>query len=150
MTGVITSAPAKSPSHHVIHIDARLDDSAYPARLRLPTPMVALVIVLGPKLIKVNLATPIGVSKVFRPLDHRLIRYPPITPSIVLPKAMAQEVYIEPAVMKFTRSAPVKIAGQIRYRNSRTDAKARPVGGHIGVALGCMEASVRLSFATTK
>src|SRR5919201_1483164 len=92
MTGVITSAPAKSPSHHVIHIDAKLDDSAYPVRPRLPTPMVALVIVLGPKLIKVNLATPIGVLKVFLPSDHRLIRYPPMTASIVFPNAMAQDV----------------------------------------------------------
>src|SRR5712691_3927090 len=92
ITGVTTSAPAKSPSHHVIHIGAKFDKSAYPARLRPPTPIVALVIVLGPKPIKVNLATPIGVSNVFRPSDHRLISQPPITASSVLPKPIAQDV----------------------------------------------------------
>src|ERR1700674_1200626 len=92
ITGVTTSAPAKSPSHHVIHIGARSEVSAYPARLRPPTPIVALVIVLGPRLIKVNLAMLIGMSNVFRPSDHRLISQPPITASIVLPKPMAQDV----------------------------------------------------------
>src|ERR1700694_886478 len=95
ITGVTTSAPAKSPSHQVIHIGARLGVSAYPARLRLPTPIVALVIVLGPRLIKVNLATFIGVSNVFRPSDHRLIRQPPITAFLVFAKPMAQEVEID-------------------------------------------------------
>src|SRR5215472_14971296 len=34
-----------------------------------------------------------------------------------------------------------KMAGQIRYPSNNTAAKAKPVGGQIGVALGCIEAS---------
>ena len=50
------------------------------------------VIVVGPRLIQVNFATPMGVSNVCRPSDHRLISQPPIRASIVLPNPMAQDV----------------------------------------------------------
>src|SRR5260370_5443479 len=97
IAGVTTSAPARSPSHQVIHTGAKFDRSAYPARLRLPTPIVALVIVLGPKPIKVNLSTSIGVSNVLRPSDHRLISQAPITASSLLPKPLAQDGSTKPA-----------------------------------------------------
>jgi hypothetical protein len=70
----MTSAPARSPIHHVVHIDLTSDQSAYPAKLKLPTPTVALMTVLGTKQITANLATPAGVSNVLRPSDHRLIK----------------------------------------------------------------------------
>src|SRR6266478_561979 len=47
-------------------------------------------------------------------------------------------------------NAARKIAGQTRRPLNRTAAKARPVGGQIGVALGWIEARVRPTFARTK
>src|SRR5262249_3138106 len=104
--------------------------------LRLPTPKVALMIVLGMKQIRANRATPPGVSNVFRPLDHRLISQAPTTPSSVLPAAIASKGETQPAVVALEMKAPTKIAGEIRYPSSSTVAKANPVGGQIGVALG--------------
>jgi hypothetical protein len=49
IAGVMTSAPARSPIHHVVHIDLTSDQSAYPAKFKLPTPTVALMTVLGTK-----------------------------------------------------------------------------------------------------
>jgi hypothetical protein len=74
LAGVMTSAPARLPIHHVVHIERNSDQSAYPAKLRLPTPKVALVMVLGIKQISANLATPAGVSNVLRPSDQRLMK----------------------------------------------------------------------------
>jgi hypothetical protein len=47
-------------------------------------------------------------------------------------------------------NAARKMAGQIRYPSSNTTAKAKPVGGQIGVALGWTEASAKLNFATAR
>jgi hypothetical protein len=109
--------------------------------------MVALIIVLGTKLISANFATPNGVSKVLTPSDHRLSIQEPTTLSSVLPVAIAVEVIIDPAVVMFARNAATKIAGQIRYPNKRMAANANPVAGQIGVALGCTDASTRPSLA---
>src|ERR1700716_3023541 len=91
ITGEITSAPARSPIHHVSHIEKNLDHSANPAKLKLPTPNVALIIV-GTKLRSANLATPAGVSKVLRPSDQRMSNHAPMTLSSVLPIAIVVEV----------------------------------------------------------
>ena len=73
MTGVTTSAPARSPSHQVSQIGATFATSAKPARRSVSTPMLALMAV-GRKLMSANRATPAGVSKVAQPSDQRLIR----------------------------------------------------------------------------
>ena len=61
--------------------------------------------------------------------------------SRVLPTAMAIEVETEPAVVTFTRKAPSKIAGQMRYPSTKAAANAIPVGGHTAVALAFTKAS---------
>ena len=43
--------------------------------------------------------------------------------------------------------APRKTAGETRYPDSNMIAKAYPVGGQIGVALGWIEARAKLNFA---
>ena len=70
---MITSAPARSPNHHVIQVDARWSP-AYPAKPKLPTPMVALKGAAAARLINAKRAIPPGVSKVLRPPDQRLIK----------------------------------------------------------------------------
>jgi hypothetical protein len=64
--------------------------------------------------------------------------------------AMPMEVATEPAVVKFTRNAPVKIKGQTRYPKIRNEESAMPVQGQIAVALAWTKASFRPSFPTTK
>ena len=136
IAGVMTSAPARSPIHHVVHIDRNSDQSAYPAKLKLPTPKVALMMVLGMKQISTNLARPAGVSNVLRPSDHRLMKYAPTKLSSVLPVAIANDVLIDPAVVTLATRAPKKMAGETRYPNSNMVPRAYPVGGQIGLALG--------------
>src|SRR5205085_3524257 len=69
MTGVMTSAPARSPSHQVSQMEPKFDHSAKPARARLSTPTVALISV-GIKLRIANRATPAGLANVPRPSDQ--------------------------------------------------------------------------------
>jgi hypothetical protein len=54
----------------------------------------------------------------------------------VLPAAIPRDVPTDPAVVRLTRKAPMKIAGQIQEPRSNNAANAIPVGGHTGVALG--------------
>jgi hypothetical protein len=142
----MTSAPAKSPIHHVAHIDGNSAQSAYSAKLKLPTPKVALIMVAR-RQISVNLATRAGVSNVLRPPDHRFSRYAPARLSSVFPVAIARDVPIDPAVVALAMRAPKNIAGETRYPRSNMAPRAYPVGGHIGVALGWIEAKAKLSFA---
>ena len=69
---------------------------------------------------------------------------------MVLPAAMAREVTVEPKVVALARNAPTATAAQTRFPHSRNAASAKPLGGQIGLALGCSEASVSPSLARTK
>ena len=73
MTGVMTSAPATSPSHHVVHMEPNLAGGAYPAAVKLLTPIVADTDA-HTRLIRVNRVMPPGVSNVRGPSDQRLIK----------------------------------------------------------------------------
>src|SRR5712691_3874798 len=70
-----------------------------------------------------------------------------MTHSSVLPSAIAAEVEIDPAVVALAMNAPRKIAGHAGSPRNRTTASAKPVGGQIGLALGCSEARLKPSFA---
>src|SRR6266511_3766809 len=149
MTGVITSAPARSPSHQVSQIEPKFGRSAQPASVRLPTPIVALNAV-GKKLMNEKRATPAGFVKVSRPPDQRLTSQAPVSPSSMLPAPIAADVASEPAVVALAAKAAIRIAGAIRYPRSSTAANASPVAGQIGVALGLIEASAKPALARTK
>jgi hypothetical protein len=53
---------------------------------------------------------------------------------------MATDVVMSPAVVRFTRKAPTKIAGHARYPSKSIAASAIPAGGHTGDALACNDA----------
>ena len=148
--GVTTSAPPKSPSHHVGHTVPKLAVVVCPKTHNDPTPMVALIGVATSKLITANRATPAGLSKVAAPSDHRVTAKPSATASSVLPVPIASEDSTKPDVVTLARKAARKSAGQTRSPNSKTAAKAKPVAGHTGLALGWMTASNNPSFARTK
>ena len=82
----MTSAPARSPSHQVIHVIARAV-GASPEKIRLAMPTVALIIVLETQT-SANLATPVVVANVARPSHQRLISHAATSASSVLPKAI--------------------------------------------------------------
>ena len=84
------------------------------------------------------------------PLANRLTRYAATTPSSVFPAAMPIEVASDPAVVRLTKKAPTKTAGQTRTPSSRNAARAIPVGGQTVVALTCTNASRRPSLPATK
>jgi hypothetical protein len=84
--GATTSAPAKSPSHQVIQVIAKAM-GASPEKFRLPTPTVALMLVLATQT-NANLATPVVVANVSRPSHQRLISHAAKSASSVLPKAI--------------------------------------------------------------
>src|SRR5215467_759772 len=60
---------------------------------------------------------------------------------------MPSDVRMEPAVVRFTKKAPAKIAGQKRSPKRSRVTMAIPVGGQKGLALGCTVAKRKLSFA---
>ena len=98
--------------------------------------MEALRAVAGPMLTSANFATSTGVAKSRQPEHHRLIRKQPTMASRVLPDAIANDVAIVPAVVAFAINAAIKSAGQTRYPRNKVTARAKPVGGHTGLALG--------------
>jgi len=63
---------------------------------------------------------------------------------------MAREVTTEPAVVRLTRKAPARMAGQTRYPSRRKAARAMPVQGHTALALALTNASFSPSFPAAK
>src|SRR5262245_7596983 len=114
------------------------------------TPIVALRSALGPMLMRANFATPPDVSKARLPAHHLSTSKPPTAASTVLPAAIASEVASEPAVVAFAIRAPANTAGQTRRPKSNTMARAKPVGGQTGVALGLNDASWSPNLASRK
>src|SRR5262245_33131046 len=96
-TGAKTTAPAKSPSHHVSQTGAAWASSAFPASIKLLTPSVALIVVVAAQ-ISANLPTPAGDSKTCLPSAHQVTKYAVASASSVLPKAMEVDVRADPAV----------------------------------------------------
>src|SRR6185369_11761871 len=122
-------------------MSAAFDVSAWPPSTRLPTPMVAAIIVPGASARLANFATPVGVSKAAEPPDHLSSSQAVRTASSVFPAAMAKDEAGEPNVVALAKNAPMAIAGQMRIPHSSMAAKASPLGGHTGLALGCRDAS---------
>ena len=63
-----------------------------------------------------------------------------------MPRAIPREVSIVPAVVAFTKKAPIKIAGMTLGPKIIMEARAIPVGGHTAVALAFAKASVSPNF----
>src|SRR5262245_571145 len=112
-TGVTTSAPIMFPNHQVSQILENFAHSASPAIARLVAPTVALIGVANTTQMAVNLATPLDVENVSRPLDQTLIRTAPASASSELPVAIEIAMPIEPAVVALAIIAARNIAGQV-------------------------------------
>src|SRR5947207_12559310 len=63
---------------------------------------------------------------------------------------MANDVARFPAVVTFTRNAPIKMAGHARYPSKSNAASAIPAGGHTGDALACNDASINPNLPAMK
>ena len=95
-------------------------------------------------------ATRVGVAKGSSCVHHLLTSDAVSTASRVLPMAIAKEVAIDPNVIASARNAPPAMAGQTRFPHSRQDASANPLGGQIGLALGCREATASPNLANRR
>src|SRR5262249_26883326 len=113
-------------------------------------PTVALIGVANATQMTANFATVLGVENVSRPLDQRLITAAPTSASSELPVAIEIAGPIEPVVLALAIIAPRNIAGQARYPQSTIAARAKPVAGQMGEALGLIKAKARPLFARTK
>jgi hypothetical protein len=102
--------------------------------------MVALTAVLATAASRTNRKMSRGRSNTCAPPAKRVTRRAPTTASRVLPKAIASEVAMEPAVVTLMTNAPMKMTGQSRGPRSSRAASAMPAGGQTGVALACREA----------
>jgi hypothetical protein len=150
IAGAMTRAPAASPNHHVMKIGTMRPGSAYPARVRLPTPTSAAIGVAHNRPINAKRVTPLAVSNVAVPPDQRLISQAPARLSNVLPSEIAADVATDPAVVALARKAASRMAGQTREPRNKTAASARPVAGQIGVAFGLIEASNKPALAQAR
>src|SRR5438445_10108753 len=139
-SGVITSAPATSPSHHVSQIDPYAAHAAYPARASVVTPTVALIVVLARPASTANRNTSAGRLKHSTPPAKRRTSAAPTTASNEFPAAIPSDVRTVPAVVTFTRKAPTNTAGQTRGPSAIAAAMPMPVGGQIAVAFACTTA----------
>src|SRR5580658_1531720 len=64
--------------------------------------------------------------------------------------AIPIDVSTEPAVVKLTKNAPIKMPGQTPYPKINNAAIAIPVHGHTAVALACTDAICNPSLPATK
>jgi len=124
--------------------------SAWPPSVRLHAPIVALTAVLKSPASTTNLKTSRARLKTALPFAKSRTSSALRRPSKVLPIAMPIEGAIAPVVVKFTRNAPMKMAGQARDPSSRNDANAIPLGGHTGDTLALTTARVRPNLPATK
>src|SRR5205807_9489760 len=114
--------------------------AAKPPSARPVRPKVGLITVLVVAA-NANLKTSCAQSKTRVPLANRLTSHAPQSASSVLPLAMQSEVAMLPAVVSFTKNAPRKMAGHVRYPSTSSAASAIPAGGQTGDALACKKAS---------
>src|ERR1044071_81381 len=162
--GATTRSPAASPNHQVNPMAAPSVHCANPPRHRLATPTAALTMVLSAPARAANRNTVLARSKALRPPANRSTNHAPNRPSSVFPVAMPNDVTNGPALVRFatrfdtirpiaesvpgaaadpsrpsveilTRNAPRKMAGQTRYPNTRSPARAIPEGAQTAVAL---------------
>src|SRR5262245_23030738 len=105
-----------------------------PASTKLPTPMVALIIVPGTRVRTANKTTSDGPSN--RRAFNRFSSSAVISASSVLPPAIRADVDSEPKVVALVTNAPAAIAGHSPFPHKRRLASASPLGGHTGLALG--------------
>src|SRR5262249_4316131 len=136
MNGVTSSLPPTSPSHQVSQIPGNFAGSAKPASTKLPTPMVALIIVPGTRVRQVNKITWGGSSNRCVDVFNRFSNVAVISDSSVLPPAIKKEVDSDRKVVALAKNAPAAIAGHIPFPHKRRLASANPLGGHTGLALG--------------
>src|SRR5262245_22017935 len=136
MNGVTSSLPPTSPSHHVSHMLVNFAGSAKPASTKLPTPMVALIIVPGRRVRQTNKTTWGGSSNSCVDTFKRFSSAAVISASSVLPPAISDDVNNEPKVVALAKNAPTATAGHNPFPHKRRLASASPLGGHTGLALG--------------
>ena len=106
-------APITSPIHQVNHKANGLFTEANSPRIKLDTPIVALIIGTI-KATRKNAQVVLMLVKASFPLAYLLIRYAPANPSNVLPAATPKETKIEGVVVKLNKKAPNNIDGQKR------------------------------------
>src|SRR5947209_6889614 len=116
---------------------------------RLLTPSIGLIVVLI-SAASANLKTSCGRSNTRAPLANLLTSHAPHRASSVLPLAIPSDVKIFPAVVRLTRNAPTKIAGQTRYPRTSNAASAIPAGGQTGDALLWRNARLSESLPATR
>ena len=110
--------------------------SAKPVTTKLPTPMVALIIVPGRRVRQANKTTWDGPSNRCVDAVNRFSSAAVISASSVLPTAISEDAGSEPRVVTLARNAPAAIAGHSPFPHKRKLASASPLGGHTGLALG--------------
>src|SRR6266567_5897020 len=102
--------------------------------------MAGLTVVLSKAARNMNRnASPVR-SKAFNPLAKRQTSHVPSSASEVFPTAMPRDTGKDPWVVRLTKKAPKKTAGQRRRPRHRSTAKASPVGGQTGEALALKKA----------
>ena len=97
-----------------------------------------------------NFSTESGLSNALTPCANLLTTHAPINASHVFPAAIPRLVPHEPCVVRLTRNAPIKTAGQRRAPQSSKAASAKPVGGHTADVLAFTSARERPNFPRPK
>jgi hypothetical protein len=103
-----------SPSHHVRQTEPMSSASISPPASRLPTPTVALTIVLTTPASTTSAITSLTLSSEGRKSANRCRRYAPARASSVLPVVIPRTVWSGTPVQAFARKAPSATPGHSR------------------------------------
>ena len=150
MNGVTSSWPPTSPSHHVSQMLGNLAGSAKPPSTKLPTPIVALIIVPGRRVRQANKTTWDEPSNRCVDALSRFSSAAVISASSVLPPAIREDVESEPKVVALARNAPAAIAGHSPFPHKRQTRKRQPARRPHGARAGMKRCQCQRAFRKYK
>jgi hypothetical protein len=132
-SGVTTTAPIASPSHHARQASSTCSPVMTPPIARLVTPIDALTTGARAAPIPTSTTTSCTRSKLDRSPARRMA-HAPSTASSVLPAAIAIATATGAPVQRFATNAPTITPGHMRGPSNNSAANEMPVAGHTSVA----------------
>src|SRR6185436_13740103 len=127
-SGAMIKQPIISPIHHVTQTGPNELVDVNPPKIKLNTPMVALMVVLKTTAKNINFKASDSRLKATLKLNF-FKRYAPVSASKVFPPAIPAATQNGSLVKRLATKAPINIPGQYSNPNNSKTANARPVGG---------------------
>jgi lysozyme family protein len=127
--------PTASPNHHISHTAGNCSHATMPAVQSVPTPTVALAVVLSRAAHSKKFRTSRIRGKEIWKSVKRVRKRAPRNASSVFPADVAKQTHNGTGLARGVKNAPNATPGKSRYPPSNTAARESPVGIQMSVAI---------------